>query len=219
MFNNPPACFVWHEWNRWVDRTGLDRSDNPPPQPTALLVLLLYKWICLDIHHPDRTGLWFSFCHPPRCPPHSHTLPSCSVKVSSDLFPETLWVFLEGGHISSVVFGILIKPAFYPLLHPPWPLNASSPLCYALFLLLLLFSFSPFPTSPPSFISPFSWTPTMRYSVYRHRYGRLSLLTVSTPNAPHPPVHFPGSILTSATGRRTVCCSVGCALLLLSNLQ
>lgn len=66
---------------------------------------------------------------------------------------------------------------------PPLPTPLHRLLGYAL---LFLPSFlSPFilsSSTPPSspVIPHFSWTPSMRYSVYRHRYGRLSLLTVST---------------------------------------
>lgn len=52
------------------------------------------------------------------------------------------------------------------LLHRLTTLSSSSP------------SFLPPFLYPPPFISHFSWTPSMRYSVSRHRYGRLSLLTV-----------------------------------------
>lgn len=52
------------------------------------------------------------------------------------------------------------------------PLYAALLLCNAL---LRLFSFLP-PFTPHC-----SWTPTLRYSVYKHRYGHLSLLTPPTP--------------------------------------
>lgn len=129
---------------------------------------------------------------------------ACSFQVSSDLFPGTLWFFWD---LLCGVFGhwvepaSLIKPAFYHLLHPSRPLYTASPLCYA----LLLLSFSLFPLSPV--ISHFSWTPTMRYSVYRHRYGRLSLLTVSTliPACAFPVSSVPFSLSNQQEGSLLLC--------------
>lgn len=74
---------------------------------------------------------------------------------------------------------------------------------------------NPLLPSPPLFLhlsSPFtphsSWTPALRYSVYKHRYGRLCLLTVSTLNPhPSPTSHlstscFITSLLKQQGGRR-----------------
>lgn len=71
---------------------------------------------------------------------------------------QPLWCFGRWVEAAS-----LMKPAFYSLLHPS---PTRSALCFTDSL-----------HSPPPlfflFISRFSWTPSMWYSVYRHRYGRL----------------------------------------------
>lgn len=167
-----------------------------------------------DLLQPDRTVLWFSqkesvnfsirrvffFCF------------LCLFFSSLSRFVSRSSSVLSRGTYS-VIFQPLNKTSFpvktfffHPLRHPCL-LH-----CFATNLLLLpSFSFPPFfPPSlffPPRFISRFSWTPSMRYAIYRHRYGRLSLLTVSTliPSRP-----LPVSVLTLKTSRRAVCCSVGC---------
>lgn len=95
----------------------------------------------------------------------------------------------------------------------PTLLHSASLLRYALLLLPLFLPFSLSSSTPPPLISYFSWTSPMRYSVFRHRYGWLSLLTVSTliPSWP-----FPLSSVRSSPSNRQVGSLLLCGLHLLN---
>lgn len=127
----------------------------------------------------------------------------------SSLFPGTLCLWLWD-LLSAVLTSFPDQICFFfcPLLHPPDPSTLSAPRLRHALLPYSLSPFLPLLLYSPSFISHFSWTPPMRYSIYRHRYGRLSLLTVSSliPSRSLPvPSSVPSSLSDQQVGRLPLC--------------
>ena len=139
----------------WSNHFSLSEMWAPPPWPDCASIFLFFYFPHGETENCELLRL-------PRCP-------SRDLFLGALCFCVFLWRWISWSNL-------LLTLSSTPLLHCFATLSSSS-------------SSPSFPPpsflSPPSIISHFSWTPPMRYSVYRRRYGRLSLLTV-IPSWPFP---------------------------------